>query len=200
MSILLSHNFFRNLSILTIILSLISCTQSSVKHGDDKLFAKLSSEHSGIDFSNVLKENDSVNYFEYIQIYMGGGVAIGDVNNDGLQDIYFTGNTVENKLYLNKGNFEFEDVTLEAGVGADNRWVTGVTMGDANQDGWLDIYVSVSGKWKTTKNLLFINDAKKDGVPTFTEMAEKLGVADEGNSTQAVFLITIEMVIKIFMF
>nr|WP_262916799.1 VCBS repeat-containing protein [Aestuariivivens insulae] len=118
---------------------------------------------------------------------MGGGVAIGDINNDGLQDIYFTGNMVENKLYLNKGNFEFEDITLKAGVGSDDRWVTGVTMGDANQDGWLDIYVSVSGKWKTTKNLLYINDANKEGVPTFTEMAEKFGVADEGNSTQAVF-------------
>ncbi|WP_373518144.1 VCBS repeat-containing protein, partial [Pricia sp.] len=135
----------------------------------------------------MLQENDSVNYFNYIQIYMGGGVAIGDVNNDGLQDLYFTGNMVDNKLYLNKGNFEFQDITVTAGVEADNRWVTGVTMGDANQDGWLDIYVSVSGKWQTTKNLLYINDANETGSPTFTEMGEKFGVADQGNSTQAVF-------------
>jgi hypothetical protein len=168
-----------NLTLLLGFLVLTNCVESgNEKPLGDKLFTKLSSEQTGIDFSNILIENDSVNYFEYIQIYMGGGVAIGDINNDGLQDIYFTGNMVENKLYLNKGNLEFEDITLKAGVGSDDRWITGVTMGDANQDGWLDIYVSVSGKWKTTKNLLYINDANKEGVPTFTEMAEKFGVAD----------------------
>ncbi len=179
---------FRNATILMVLISFLNCTHSekeAVK--GEKLFTKVSSERSGIDFANTLIENDSVNYFNYIQIYMGGGVAIGDLNNDGLQDIYFTGNMVDNKLYLNKGNFEFLDITEQAGVGADNRWVTGVTMGDANQDGWLDIYVSVSGKWQTTKNLLYINDANEDRSPTFTEMGEKFGVADIGNSTQAVF-------------
>ncbi|MEX0882923.1 MAG: VCBS repeat-containing protein, partial [Cyclobacteriaceae bacterium] len=151
------------------------------------MFTELSSDESGIDFENYLTENDSVNYFNYMYIYMGGGVAIGDLNNDGLQDIYLTGNMVENKLYLNKGNLKFEDITHVAGAGGDSRWVTGVTMGDANQDGWLDIYVSVSGKWETTKNLLFINDARDGEVPTFTESAERYGLADEGNSTQAVF-------------
>ncbi|WP_202928108.1 VCBS repeat-containing protein [Cyclobacterium salsum] len=120
-------------------------------------------------------------------IYMGGGVAVGDFNNDGLQDLYFTGNMVPNKLYLNKGDLKFEDVTELAGVAGDDRWMTGVTVGDANQDGWLDIYVSVSGKWETTKNLLFINDAKEGDIPSFTEMGEAYGLADEGNSTQAVF-------------
>lgn len=178
----------RNFCITTGLLSIFNCAdlqKDAVK--DEKLFTKVSPEKSGIHFANHLVENDSVNYFNYIQIYMGGGVAIGDINNDGLQDIYFTGNMVDNKLYLNKGNFKFEDITKEAKVGGDDRWITGVTMGDANQDGWLDIYVSVSGKWKTTKNLLYINDANIDGDPTFTEMAEKYGVADIGNSTQAVF-------------
>lgn len=178
----------RSLVILVGLLSFLNCVRSEKDNSKgQKLFAKVPIEQSGIDFVNNLIENDSVNYFSYIQIYMGGGVAIGDINNDGLQDIYFTGNMVENKLYLNRGDFEFEDITKKAGVGADNRWVTGVTMGDANQDGWLDIYVSVSGKWQTTKNLLYINNAKENGTPTFTEMGEQFGVADEGNSTQAVF-------------
>ncbi len=153
----------------------------------DTLFLEVSPERSGITFSNTLTENDSINYFNYMYIYMGGGVAVGDLNNDGLPDIYFTGNMVKNKLYLNQGNLGFKDVTEEAGVGGDNRWMTGVTMGDANQDGWLDIYVSVSGKWGTTENLLYINDAKEGELPTFTESAKSYGVADAGNGTQAVF-------------
>ncbi len=151
------------------------------------MFTEVPAEKTGIDFANNLTENDSVNYFNYMYIYMGGGVATGDLNNDGLSDIYFTGNMVENRLYLNRGDLKFEDVTVQADVGGDDRWVTGVTLGDANQDGWLDIYVSVSGKWATTKNLLYINDAKEGQIPTFTESAERYGVADSGNSTQAVF-------------
>lgn len=154
---------------------------------NDRLFHQLSTRDTGIDFSNDLTENDSINYFNYMYIYMGGGVAVGDFNKDGLPDIYFTGNMVSNKLYLNKGDLKFEDITDLAGVAGDDRWMTGVTVGDANQDGWLDIYVSVSGKWGTTKNLLYINDAKEGEIPTFTEMGEAYGVADEGNSTQAVF-------------
>jgi hypothetical protein len=119
---------------------------------------------------------------------MGGGVAVGDVNNDGLQDIYFTGNMVENKLYLNKGNLKFEDITIKANVASDDRWVTGVTMTDVNGDGWMDIYISVSGKFTTTKNQLFINQGvNENGIPVFTEEAEKRGVADEGKSTQGTF-------------
>ncbi|MEZ4992913.1 MAG: VCBS repeat-containing protein [Saprospiraceae bacterium] len=172
------------------LLLLTGCNEAGeqYRNGEQKLFLEVLPQQSGIEFANNLTENDSINYFNYMYIYMGGGVATGDLNNDGLADIYLTGNMVENKLYLNKGKLNFEDITTRAGVGGDDRWATGVTLGDANQDGWLDIYVSVSGKWATTKNLLYINDANGAGaLPTFTESAEKYGVADEGNSTQAVF-------------
>ena len=153
-----------------------------------KIFQQLTSKESGLTFSNNLKEDSIINYFTYPYIYMGGGVAIGDVNKDGLQDIYFSGNMVENKLYLNKGNLKFEDITKIANVASDDRWVTGVTMSDVNGDGWMDIYVSVSGKFATTKNQLFINQGvKENGIPVFTEEAEKRGVADEGKSTQGTF-------------
>ncbi|HSI74505.1 MAG TPA: VCBS repeat-containing protein [Lunatimonas sp.] len=172
------------LLLISLLFFMSGCGGSSEKN---QLFHERSQRETGIDFSNDLTENDSINYFNYMYIYMGGGVAVGDFNNDGLPDIYFTGNMVPNKLYLNKGNLKFGDITDLAGVAGDDRWMTGVTVGDANQDGWLDIYVSVSGKWGTTKNLLFINDAKEGEIPTFTEMGEAYGVADEGNSTQAVF-------------
>ncbi|MEN7550781.1 VCBS repeat-containing protein [Rapidithrix thailandica] len=178
---------FQSMLLLFIITGCISCNPER-EQLPSKIFDEMAPERSGIHFANTLTENDSVNYFNYMYIYMGGGVAIGDLNNDGLPDIYFTGNMVENKLYLNKGNLQFEDITQKARVAADDRWVTGVTLGDANQDGWLDIYVSVSGKWASTKNLLFINDARPGETPTFTESAESYGLADTGNSTQAVFL------------
>lgn len=177
---------FHLLFICTFIATIWGCTNMD-DHNSEKLFQRISAERSGIDFANLLSENDSINYFDYLYIYMGGGVAVGDLNNDGLQDVYFTGNMVKNKLYLNKGAMKFEDITEVANVEGDDRWVTGVTLGDANSDGWLDIYVSVSGKWTTKKNLLYINDARPGEIPTFTESAEKYGVADDGNSTQAVF-------------
>ncbi len=156
--------------------------------GKPTLFNSLSSQESGITFSNNLKEDSIINYFTYPYIYMGGGVAVGDVNNDGLQDIYFTGNMVDNALYLNEGNLSFKDITSVAKVESDNRWVTGVSMADVNADGWMDIYVCVSGKFTTTKNQLFINQGlNTDGLPTFIEEAEKRGVADQGKSTQATF-------------
>ena len=162
---------------------LVSCGPKE----NEKLFTLIKPEHSGVHFSNNLTESDSINYFLYKYLYMGGGVAIGDINNDGLQDIYFTGNMVDNKLYINKGDFKFEDISESANVKGDNRWVTGVTMADVNNDGWLDIYVSVAGYWTTTKNLLYINDGNKNGKVTFTEAAEEYGIADAGNSTQSVF-------------
>ncbi len=176
-------------------LGLMRCTPPPQEQQDDHstgpIFKSLSVEQSGVGFSNDLKEDSIINYFTYPYIYMGGGVATGDLNNDGFADLFLTGNMVENKLYLNqgiKGQPAFTDVTTTAGVGGDDRWVTGVTMADVNGDGWLDIYVSVSGKFATKKNLLYLNDGQlKDGVPHFTESAEERGIADEGSSTQGTF-------------
>ncbi len=148
-----------------------------------KLFKKLKSSATGITFSNDLVENDSINYFTYSYLYMGGGVAVGDINNDGLVDLYFTGNQVSNKLYLNKGNLRFEDITEKAGVAGDDRWFTGVTMADVDGDGFLDIYCSVGGRFEPKENLLFHNNG--DG--TFTEKAKEFGIADKGNSVQGTF-------------
>ena len=181
------------LIIVFLIASFTSCQnerESGLNEGPavSKIFDQLSIEDSGILFSNDLKEDSIVNYFTYPYIYMGGGIAIGDVNNDGLQDIYFTANMAENKLYLNKGNLKFEDITNIAQVGSDDRWVTGVTMADVNADGLTDIYVSVSGKWTTKKNQLFINQGNNaDGIPTFIDEAESRGVADESSTTQGTF-------------
>jgi len=184
----------KNISYIILLLALFVCscqsdnTNSNNASSKQKIFTSLSTQESGITFSNDLKEDSIINYFTYPYIYMGGGVSVGDVNNDGLQDIYFTGNMVENALYLNQGDLKFKDISKEANVEGDNRWVTGVTMADVNADGWMDIYVSVSGKFATTKNQLFINQGINDkGIPTFKEEAELRGVADEGNSTQGTF-------------
>jgi hypothetical protein len=148
-----------------------------------KIFNKLEPKQTGITFSNKLTETDSLNYFNYAYMYMGGGVAAGDINNDGLIDLFFTGNMVPNRLYLNKGNLKFEDISKQAGMLSGNRWFTGVTMADVNNDGYLDIYCSVGGKFKPKENLLYINNTDN----TFTESAEKYGIADIGNSIQATF-------------
>ncbi len=163
---------------------LISCTETVEKEREiGAIFQDLSAEDSGIDFTNILTENDSLNYFTYQYLYMGGGIAAGDINNDGLVDLYFTGNQVSNKLYLNKGDLKFEDITNKANIGGDNRWYTGVTMADVNADGYLDIYCSVSGKFSPRHNQLFINN--QDG--TFTEKAAEYGLADTGSSVQSTF-------------
>ncbi|TRX23832.1 VCBS repeat-containing protein [Flavobacterium franklandianum] len=169
-------------NILSIIglLCLISCSKNE---SADKIFTLLDHSDTGIDFSNNLTENDSLNYFTYTYIYMGGGVATGDINNDGLIDIFFTGNQVSNKLYLNKGNLKFEDITKKAGVGGDSRWYTGVTMADVNGDGFLDIYCSVGGKFGPKNNELYINN----GNGTFSEKAKEYGIDDIGNSVQGTF-------------
>ena len=168
----------------TIVLLILfqSCEQKG-NFESTTLFTNLSPEDSGIRFSNDIVENDTLNYFTFPYLYMGGGVAIGDINNDGLADIYFTGNMVSNKLYLNKGSGKFEDITASAGMAGDNRWYTGVTMADVNNDGWLDIYACVAGKYATTKNQLFINNRDN----TFTESADSFGLADNSPSVQATF-------------
>ena len=148
-----------------------------------KKFVLLNSTDSKVDFNNQLTEDDSLNYFTYAYMYMGGGISIGDINNDQLPDIYFTGNMVPNKLYLNKGNMTFEDISESAGVSGDHRWYTGTTMTDINNDGFLDIYVSVSGKFSPRTNQLFINN----GDLTFTESAVKYGLDIEEEIIQTTF-------------
>ncbi len=155
------------------------------------LFTLLPPEKTNIRFSNTLTEGLNTNVLMYEYFYNGGGVAIGDVNGDGLQDIYFTGNMSDNKLYLNKGHLQFEDITDIAGVaGRPGPWKTGVTMADVNGDGKLDIYVCYSGKLPAPKraNQLFINEGNdSNGIPHFSEQAEQYGLADSSFSTQAYF-------------
>jgi hypothetical protein len=152
------------------------------------LFQKLSSERTKVAFENTLTESDTFNYFLYPYIYMGGGVSVGDFNNDGLTDIYLVGNMVPNRLYLNRGNFIFEDVTEISNTGGGNRWKLGSTICDINSDGLLDIYVCVSGLSTNRENLLFVNQGvNKDGIPVFKEEAKKYGINDPGMSTQGTF-------------
>ena len=160
-----------------------SCSSPKKKEGLS--FTILPSSETGVDFNNKIIEDDSTNMFVNEYTYMGGGVGIGDFNNDGLPDIFFAGNQVSSKLYLNKGNFHFEDITQTAGVSTLS-WCTGVSVIDINNDGWPDIYVSVSGKVPGTKrkNLLFINQHNL----TFKEEASEYGLADTSYATQAVFL------------
>ncbi|QHT65508.1 VCBS repeat-containing protein [Rhodocytophaga rosea] len=155
------------------------------KKKSDTLFTTLSSSHTGIHFENTVVENDSFNLVDYYYVYNGGGVAVGDLNNDDLPDIYFTGNQVGDRLYLNKGNLEFEDITEQAGI-RKGGWSTGVTMADVNADGLLDIYVCKSGNYPGTKraNQLYINQ----GNLQFQESGKKYGLADTTYTNQAAFL------------
>ena len=149
------------------------------------LFKPVPPEETGINFANILKESPLLNIITYEYFYNGGGVGLGDFNNDGLIDIYFSGNMVPGKLYLNKGNLKFEDITSKAGVAGKRGWKTGVSIADVNGDGLLDLYLCYSGPLEKEQrtNELYINN----GNLTFTERAGKMGVADSGYSTQAVF-------------
>ena len=151
-----------------------------------QVFKRVDSRQSGVTFKNVVDENINNNFDYFAYVYNGGGVGIGDINNDGLSDIYFTGNEVPNKLYLNQGNLKFKDITESAGVGGNGKWNNGVTMVDVNSDGLLDIYVCKGG-WHETKaqtsNLLFINQ----GDLTFKEQAKEYGLDDSAYSIHASF-------------
>ena len=154
------------------------------------LFQLLDPAQTGIDFANTLIESDSLNILNQANIYNGGGVGVGDFNNDGLVDLYFAGNMVSNKLYLNKSNLVFDDITNAAGVTGEGRWCTGVSVVDINADGWLDIYVSASFRAAALgrKNMLYLNQGiDKDGIPVFKESADSYGLADTGFSTQGIF-------------
>lgn len=163
-----------------------SCTKKTEINPRDALFQLMPAAQTGITFNNKVKDDGKFNDFNYRNFYNGGGVAIGDVNNDGKPDIFFTSNQGECKLYVNEGNWKFKDVTAGSGLNKYHRWHTGVTMVDINGDGWLDIYISNAGGLGDTAgraNELYIN--QHDG--TFKEEAEEYGLADIGLSTQAIF-------------
>src|SRR6266498_2903592 len=154
------------------------------------LFKKISASHSGIRFNNKIVENDSINPLNVVNIYNGGGIGIGDFNNDGLEDIFFTGNMVSCKLYLNKGNFQFEDVTQKAGVEGMGRWARGVSVIDINNDGLPDIYIcnTIYKDSLKRRNVLYVNQgADKDGIPHFKNAAAEYGLDIHAQSTMASF-------------
>jgi hypothetical protein len=163
----------------------LSCNpgQEEAISGEPTLFNALSPGTTGIDFANLIEENERTNFLTYPYIYNGGGVAIGDLDNDGLQDIYFTGNMAGDRLYHNQGSLKFKDISRQAGILSQNLWTTGVTLADVNNDGLLDIYVCRSGDRGFRNNLLYINQ----GNLTFEEEARKWGINDNGYSTQATF-------------
>ena len=155
------------------------------------LFSPLSARQTGINFLNKIVEDDSLNIMTYEYLYNGAGVGVADFNNDGLNDIFFSSNTGPDKLYINKGNLRFQDVTREAHITGNGTWSTGVSVADVNGDGLLDIYVCHSGKYDDSTKLsneLFICQGIKDGVPIYKDMAKEYGLDAPGSlSTQAVF-------------
>ncbi|MFD0795118.1 VCBS repeat-containing protein [Mucilaginibacter litoreus] len=176
--------------LLFLIVASIICSRCSNNDKQATLFKLLSPSQSGINFKNTITESDSINILNHPYLYNGAGVGIGDFNHDSLPDVYFAGNMVPGKLYLNKGGLQFTDITASAGVSSEGRWCTGVSVIDINNDGWLDIYICTSFKNNPAqrKNLLYINQGNnKDGIPTFKESAEAFGLQDTGYSTQAIF-------------
>lgn len=171
----------RILAILTICSLYVGCEREQ-----SEVFHLLDAEDTGITFNNAIHNADSLLLMSFEYVYNGGGVAIGDINNDGLPDIYFTGNMVSSKLYLNQGNFKFEDITEKAGVTTD-KWASGASMVDINQDGFMDLYVCAGGLYngdESRSNLLFINN----GDNTFKEESKAFGLDDSGYSQHAAFL------------
>ncbi|TAF48593.1 MAG: VCBS repeat-containing protein, partial [Sphingobacteriia bacterium] len=168
-------------SIFLVTILAISC---QTKQDKEKLFVPV--DNTGIVFTNTLTESNAFNVFKYRNFYNGGGVAAGDMNNDGLTDLFFTANQGPNKLFLNKGNWQFEDISEKAGFGNKAQWSTGVVMVDINNDGFLDIYVSNAGNMTTPalrRNQLFINNGKLG----FSDSAAAYGLDNDGYTTQASF-------------
>jgi len=203
--ILGKQKYFIN-AFLFVVFTLASCNNNKIEKNNEaslsiadeeltekqapKQFALLESNHTGLDFKNTIQQNSTLNTLYYTYLFNGGGVGAGDINNDGLADLYFCGNQVPNKLYLNKGNMQFEDITATAGVNAQNipgvkTWSTGVCMVDINNDNYLDLYVIRGGphEWNNKANLLYINN----GDLTFKEQASEYGIDDKGFGTHATF-------------
>ena len=177
----------KRLYIYTFLLFYITACQDSADTSSPTtaVFQKINSTHSGIAFNNTLTPNVSTkdNLLDFDFFYNGAGVGVADINNDGLTDIFFAANQVDNKLYLNKGNLQFEDISEKAGINIGKHWSNGVSFADVNQDGWLDIYVSQGGPSENRANLLYINQQDL----TFKESAAAYGLADTGISTQTAF-------------
>jgi hypothetical protein len=171
-------------SVFLLFLTFQACKPTN-SSSEEVLFKMLPSDSTGITFSNQLFESEDFNIIQYLYYYNGGGVAAGDINADGLPDLFFTANQLPNQLYLNKGNFEFENISRQAGILQDSSWSTGVTMADVNADGLLDIYVCQVGNYKglDTHHLLYINN----GDLTFTESAADYGLDFIGFGQQAAF-------------
>ncbi len=174
----------KSILFISVVFSVVACSNRQT------LFHLIPSDHSGVHFANTITENDSVNPIDLVNVYNGGGVGIADFNNDGLQDLYFTGNRVPNRLYINKGDFRFEDVTDLAKVNGEGKWCRSPSVIDINNDGWLDIYVSVSIEPdpKKRENILYVNKGPdKNGLPHFQEMAAGYGLNDTTHTTMAAF-------------
>ncbi|HWB24881.1 MAG TPA: VCBS repeat-containing protein [Chitinophagaceae bacterium] len=175
-------------SFLVVLAALCLCIFSC--HKKNTLFSAISPGDSGIDFANTIFENDSINVLDYEYVYNGGGVGVGDFNRDGKPDIYFAGNMVSNRLYLNNGNMHFTDVTAASGTGGEGKWCNGVTVVDINNDGWPDIFVSTSRSSdpQKRKKILYINQGlNSKGIPQFKNEAAEYGLDDTSYSTTAVF-------------
>jgi len=173
---------------LFLLLSFVSVLSSCTE--EDTLFRKVKPGRTGITFSNRITENEEYNILTFEYIYNGGGVAVADFNNDSLQDLFFTGNMVNNQLYLNQGKWSFRDVTEEAGVEGVDRWSSGLAVADINNDSWLDIYVCATSYKPGIRrtNQLYINQGTREGdTPVFVEMAEAYGIADTSYNTNAAF-------------
>ncbi len=177
--------FIRCFYIIILVLSLAACSQQS-----DTLFQLVSPQKSGLDFVNTVEEKDTINIITVQYMYHGGAVAIGDFNNDNLSDIFFTGNMVSNRLYLNRGGLKFENVTKQARLEGTERWNSGIALADVNQDGLLDAYVcaTINNDPEKRANRLYINKGlDSQGIPRFDEQAKAYGIADTGYSQNAAF-------------
>jgi hypothetical protein len=190
---MLSKNNIGSLIIFSAILLIYSCEskkQSNVANDQNEefqLFSLVAPEYSGVGFKNLMaEENELISPFIYINAFSGGGVAIGDINNDGLSDLFFTGNNVYDRIFINRGNMQFIDITQTAGVNGGDGWSSGATMADVNGDGFLDIYISrcytFNEEWRR-ENILYINN----GDLTFTNKAKEYGINDTGMSVQSTF-------------